>query len=503
MRLHGKVLCRLKVQGGLMEILFVSSEVVPFAKAGGLADVSHHLPKALAKLGHTVSVVTPKYSGSDDFKVVTDTGAKITVPMTWRNEEASIYASDISGLVTVYLIGKDAYYDRQGLYGNAYGDYEDNAERFIFFSRSILELCKRLEMKPDVIHCNDWQTGLVPAYLKTLYRDYDPLSSTATVFTIHNLGSQGIFWVYDLSLTGLGWEYFTPETLEFYGNLNLMKGGLVFADLISTVSPTYAEEILSPEYGFGLHGLLTKRKNDLRAILNGVDYDTWDPRNDTFIATQYDVEHLDRKLICKRDLQDKCNLDKNVDGPLVAIVSRLLDRKGLDLVSASFEQMLDLGSQFVIMGKGEDRYHSFFKEMASARPDRVWLSMVYDYPTAHRIESAADMILVPSRYEPCGLDQLYSLRYGTIPLVRATGGLEDTVVDYDPQANTGTGFKFYDYTPDSLMGTFKRAVEVYAKKAEWLGLMKRAMKCEFSWESAAIKYIDLYGQAIEKRRMFR
>ena len=485
-----------------MEILFVSSEVVPFAKAGGLADVAHHLPKALAKLGHKVSVVTPKYSGSDDFKDVRDTGAKITVPMTWRNEEASIFVSDISDIVTVYLVDKDAYYGRQGLYGNAYGDYEDNAERFIFFSRSILELCKTLELKPDVIHCNDWQTGLAPAYLKTLYRDYEPLSRTATVFTIHNLGAQGIFWVYDLSLTGLGWEYFTPETLEFYGNLNLMKGGLVFADLISTVSPTYAEEILLPENGFGLHGLLAKRKEDLHAILNGVDYDTWDPRNDTFIAAQYDMDHLDRKLLCKRDLQDKCGLDKNAEGPLVAIMSRLLDRKGLDLVSAVFEQMLDLGAQFVIMGKGEDRYHSFFKEMADARPDRVWLSITYDYPTAHRIEAAADMILVPSRYEPCGLDQLYSMRYGAIPLVRATGGLDDTVEEYDPEANAGTGFKFRDYAPDALIEAFKRAVDVYARKDEWLGLMKRAMRREFSWESAATQYVEMYEQAIAKRRMF-
>ncbi len=489
----------LRGKGDAMEIMFVSSEVAPFAKAGGLADVSHDLPKALAALGHSVSIVTPKHRGSEIRGELRSLQQKISVTMTWKKEEAEIFASEIEGGVKVYLVGKDAYYDRQGIYGNAYGDYEDNAERFIFFSRSVLELCLALGLKPDVIHCNDWETALVPVYLKSLYRDVGPLSDAATVFTVHNLGAQGIFWVYDLSLTGLGWEYFTTETLEFYGNLNLIKGGLVFADQLTTVSPTYAREILTPELGFGLQGVITKRRNDLTPILNGVDYEVWDPRRDIHIAAPYGPDNLEPKNACREDLQRRFNLNRQKTGPVIGIVSRLLDRKGLDLVSVVFDRMLDMGVQFVIMGMGEDKYHNFFQEKARLRPEDVALAISYDEAAAHHIEAGADIFLMPSRYEPCGLDQLYGLRYGTVPIVRATGGLDDTVEDYDHDSKSGTGFKFADYTPEALFEAFQRALSVYADAEEWRNLMRSGMKKEFSWKKPAEQYLDVYARAMNRR----
>jgi len=483
-----------------MEILFVSSETAPFARVGGLADFSHDLPKALSELGHTVSIVTPKYRESDAYKDLISTGKTISVPIAWKSEEAEIFASDISGKVRVYLVGKDDFYGRDGVYGNAYGDYEDNAERFIFFSRSVLELCLALNLSPDVIHCNEWQTGLVPVYLRTLYGGFNSLSSAATVFTIHNLGSQGIFWVYDYSLTGLGWEYFTPETLEFYGNLNLLKGGLLFSEVISTVSPTYAREILSPAYGFGLEGVLTKKKEDIFPVLNGVDYEKWNPETDKHISNNYGVNNLKPKKQCKADLQGFFHLENRKDIPLVAIISGLVDRKGMDLISAVIEDLLALDLQLVIMGSGEDKYQSFFKDIKAKHPRIVGLTMTYDYPMAHRILAGADIFLMPSRYEPCGTEQLYGLKYGAIPVVRATGGLEDTVEDYDLKTGQGTGFKFKEYTPKAMLSAMRRAVRVFQMKHEWKQLVRSAMKGEFSWNRAAGEYTRLYELAVAKRK---
>jgi starch synthase len=483
-----------------MEILFVSSEATPFARAGGLADFSHDLPKALADLGHQVSVVIPKYRHSHVYKNLFNTGKTISIPIAWKNEEAEIFVSDISGKVRVYLVGKDAFYDREGVYGNAYGDYEDNAERFIFFSRSVMELCLSLNLAPDVIHCNDWPTGLVPVYLRTLYSSFKPLFNAATVFTVHNVGAQGIFWACDYSLTGLGWEYFTPDTLEFFGNLNLLKGGILFSEVISTVSPTYAREILTSELGSGLEGVLAKRKGDIFPVLNGVDYEKWNPETDKHITRNYDLNHLEPKAKCKNALQEHFFLENGTDVPLVAIISGLVERKGCDLISAVFEDLLALNLQVVIMGRGDDTYQSFFREMEAKHPGKVGLAMAYDYPMAHRILAGADIFLMPSRYEPCGTEQLYGLRYGTIPVVRAAGGPDDTVEDYNPETGEGTGFKFREYTPQALLAAMKRAVEVFHMKHEWKRLVRSAMKQEFSWTRAAQEYVRVYEWAVAKRR---
>ncbi len=483
-----------------MRILFVSSEVAPFAKAGGLADVSYYLPKKLGEMGHDVSVVTLKHRNSDKNGPCEKLDEKLVVPINWKEEEADIYRSHICDSVPVYLISKDKYYDRDGLYGNAYGDYEDNAERFIFFSRAVLELCVALKLKPDVIHLNDWQTGLTAAYVKSLYKDCDLVADAATVFTIHNLGAQGNFWVYDFSLTGLGWEFFTPETLEFYGHLSLIKGGLVFADVLSTVSETHAREIVTPEYGFGMEGVLSYRKKDLFSILNGVDYQDWDPRTDPRIKKNFDRGDLAPKQECKKDLLRTLDLDGRSEAPLVAVVSRLVDRKGLDLVSQAFEQLLDMGVQFAVMGMGEDKYHAFFREAAAEHPDCVWFGSSYDETMAHRIHAGADIFLMPSRYEACGLDHLYGMRYGALPIVRATGGLDDTVEDYNEETGSGTGFKFRDYTVEALIDVFARALKVYSMKERWSDMMRSAMECEFSWERSASAYVDLYHMAVARSK---
>jgi len=482
-----------------MRILFASSEVVPFAKAGGLADVSHHLPKALAKLGHEVHVVTPMYREAGECgKIITDTGHTLLVPISFRTEEARLYRSDISESVVVHLIRKDDLYDREGLYGNEYGDYEDNAERFIFFSRAVLELCKELGIQPDVIHCNDWQTGLTPLYMKSLYREVPQIEKAGSLFSIHNLGNQGIFWSLDMHLTGLGWEYFNMEALEFYGNMNLTKAGIVFADRISTVSHAYAKEILTPEFGFGLDGVLLSRKDHLSAVMNGVDYNRWDPSLDRHIAANFGIDNLEPKQLCKQDLLSAYQMDTDLSLPLVALISRLVGRKGFDLLAGIFDDLIDMGFRFVIMGKGEDRYHSFLKEMAGRHPGKVGLSISYDYSMAHRIEAGADLFLNPSLYEPCGLDHLYGMRYGTVPVVRATGGLSETVKEYNPETGQGTGFRFYDYSPQALLDSLRKAMNYFGNEEHWMRLVRNAMREEFPWEKSAKAYVDIYESIARK-----
>lgn len=483
-----------------MRVLFATSEISPFSRAGGLADVSHALPTALARRGHDVFVATPKYRQVRNLKLpLKPLDKHLEVPISFMKKSAQIFQAPMEDQVMVYLIGQDELYDREGLYGNEYGDYQDNAERFIFFSRAVLELCLALDLKPDVIHCNDWQTGLIPVYLKTLYADSPLLQSTASLFTIHNLGYQGLFWHYDLHLTGLSWELFTPRALEFFGKLNLMKGGIVFADILNTVSPSYREEILTPANGFGLDGVLKTRENDLYAVLNGVDFQVWDPSKDPLLPAHYTSSTLENKKICKTHLQELFQLKKRGDLPLIAVISRLLDRKGLDLVSQVFPRLMDLDVQIILMGQGVDQYQSWAMEMVEKYPGFIGLEIGYNERLAHEIQAGADILLMPSRYEPCGLNQLYALKYGTIPIVRAVGGLEDTVEDYDPQKDKGTGFKFREYEWEKLLQTVQRALSVYRDKLRWKRLIQRAMSQDFSWEKSAIQYESLYLKAIKKK----
>ena len=483
-----------------MKVLFATSEVSPYSRAGGLADVSHTLPLALARMGHEVLITSPKYRQSRNIKPplkILDTN--LEVPISWMKKPAQICQARLDNQVTVYLIGRDDLYDREGLYGNEYGDYQDNAERFIFFSRAVLELCLALDLRPDLIHCNDWQTGLIPVYLKTLYAQIPSLGSTASLFTIHNLGYQGLFWHYDLHLTGLSWDLFTPKGLEFFGKMNLMKAGIVYADILNTVSPNYRKEILTPANGFGLDGVLKTRENDLYAVLNGVDYQIWDPSQDPFLPAVYSPDDLENKKICKSHLQDLFHLKKKGEIPVVAFISRLLDRKGLDLVTRIFPRLMELELEIILMGQGLEQYQTWAMEMAEKYPGLIGLEMGYNGPLAHRIQAGADFLLMPSRYEPCGLDQLYGLKYGTIPIVRAVGGLEDTIEDYNPQTDQGTGFKFKEYEWEKLLQTTQRALSVYRDKSRWKRLIQRAMNQDFSWEKSASQYQSPYQKAMAKK----
>lgn len=483
-----------------MHILFVSPEVYPFARAGGLGDVSHYLPHALADLGHRLWVITPKYRQTESAGFpLTRVVDEIHVPLSWREKTAQIYATSIKPGLDVLFVGCDELYNRAGLYGNEFGDYEDNAERFIFFSRAVLETVRRMELAPDILHCHEWPTGLVPVYLKTIYRDLPNLQRTASLYTFHNLGWQGCFWHYDFAMTGLDWNIFTPEGIEFHGQVNMTKGGLVFADLISTVSRKYASEVLTPEYGYGLEGVLQTRRSDTYSVLNGVDYTVWDPSRDSELKSTYTPDRLEHKAVCRADLAEAFGLTLS-DAPFVAVISRLLDRKGFDLLSAAMGRLLDLNIKMVFMGMGEDKYHVLLSDLADAHPDRIGVKITYDKGLAHRIIAGADMFLMPSKYEPCGLEQLYGLKYGTAPVVRATGGLDDTVVDYTRNPQQGTGFKFSEYTPEALYEAMSRAVALFSDRDAWEALMRRGMALDFSWNRAAAEYETIYQRAVEKVR---
>ncbi len=484
-----------------MKILFASSEAVPFAKTGGLADVSGALPRALAQMGHEVFLILPKYRQVDEKHLnLIKTGISLKVPISQKVEMGEVYSTEPAPQFHVLLIRKDAYYDRDQLYGTPNGDFEDNAERFTFFSRSILEAALALEFIPDIIHCNDWQTGLTPVYLKTLYRNVAALKRTGSVFTIHNIGYQGLFWHYDLHLTNLGWEFFTPQALEFYGKLNFLKGGIVFSDTVTTVSRRYMEEIQTPEFGAGLDGVLRDRAGDLYGILNGVDYEEWSPQKDSFIKERYGPEDLQGKRACKAELQREYALAVAEDIPLIGAISRLDEQKGFDLIAALMEDLMKLGLQFVLLGTGKEKYHLLFENLHRKHPKQVGIKIAFDNALAHKIEAGADMFLMPSLYEPCGLNQIYSLKYGTVPIVRATGGLDDTIKDFNPMNEDGNGFKFKDYSAHSLLEAIQRALQVYRERTVWEKLMIRGMSADYSWNQSARAYLKVYQDTITRKR---
>ena len=484
-----------------MKVLIASPEVFPFVKTGGLADVTGALPKALKKLGAEVRVILPKHKGIDESKFPIEyKNLKIACQISQSVVEAEIVESAYDG-VKVYLVEKDEYYYRDYLYSTPDGDYLDNAERFIFFAKSILEAIKATGFVPDILHCNDWETALTPVFLKTVYKDDPVLKNIPTVFTIHNLGYQGIFWHHDMHLLNMGWEYFTPDYLEFFGNINFLKGGIIFSDIISTVSKKYSEEIQTQEFGYGLDGILRTRKKDLFGIINGIDYQDWNPEKDEFLPARYGTDNMAGKAACKKALQHAFGLPEDPSIPLIATISRLADQKGFDLISSGLAEMLDLGTQYVILGTGERKYHEVFTELAKELPNSFSVKIAYDNRLAHLIEAGADMFLMPSRYEPCGLNQLYSLKYGTIPIVRGVGGLEDTIIDYTREPDRGTGFKFHEYTKEAMFDALERALKVYHDGAAWRSLTERCMTADFSWERSAKEYLDLYERAIRAHEL--
>ena len=476
-----------------MRIAMISPEVTPFAKTGGLADVAGTLAVALERLGHEVSLVMPAYRCvlRGDF-ALEETPMRFSVPLAERNEEGAVLKAGAGKNISVYLVRADRYFDRDSLYGTSAGDYPDNAERFVFFSRAVLEILRQNPV--DIVHCHDWQSALSIVFLKTQADRYPELTSSRTLFTVHNLGFQGIFGESEWPLLNLDRSFFSPEYLEFHSHVNFLKGALVFADKITTVSPTYAREIMGKEQGFGLEGVLQRRAGDVVGILNGVDYGQWDPAVDPWIAEPYTKSNLAAKHDCKQSLQRALGLPVRDEVPLLGIVSRLTAQKGFDLIAKIFGQLMARDLQIAILGSGEERYEGFFRRVAKRFPKIVGVRLGFDEALAHQIEAGADIFLMPSLYEPCGLNQMFSLKYGTIPVVRAVGGLKDTVENFDLAQGTGTGFVFGPYEPQALMAAIKRALQVYGDKKAWTGLCRRAMSMDFSWERSADAYSSLYQQ---------
>ena len=494
-----------------MRILIATSEAEPFARTGGLGDVCGSLPKALAALGHEVSVILPAYRCAlQAGQSITPTGCEFDVQIGAKKVRGRILQSRLpKSNVPVYLVEQSDYFDRPGVYADAEGvEYKDNCERFVFFCRGVLEAVKRMELRTELIHLNDWTTGLIPAYLKTDLRGVPPYDSIATLLTIHNLAYQGTFWHWDMLLTGLDWRYFNWRQMEFHGNLNLLKTGLVFTDAVNAVSPTYAAEIQEAENGCGLDGLLSHRSDVLSGIVNGVDYDQWNPATDPQLAANYDIATVSAgKPICKAALQREMGLPQRAEVPLIGLVGRLVEQKGIDLAAAVIQQWAgSVDAQWALLGNGSKPYEEQLTKLAAQFPERVAVKIGFADSLARRIEAGADMFLMPSRYEPCGLSQLYSLKYGTVPVVRATGGLRDTVTDLSPAtltAGTATGFCFEEYTPAALAIALQRACRSYAQPEVWKQLISNGMRQDWSWTASAAKYVALYQQIIARRREAR
>ena len=459
-----------------MKILIVASEVVPFAKTGGLADVAGALPLALEEVGQEVIIALPHYKGIQDSK------------FNIKRLKDDISYAVIGGNIKVYFIENDAYFNRDGLYGDKNADHKDNLERFSYFCKRTLLLLKEINFKADIIHVHDWQACLIPVYLKTIFAKDDFYKSIKTILTIHNIGYQGLFSKEEFPKLGLDWNLFSMDCLEFYDKINILKGGMVFCDIINTVSPTYSKEIQTKEFGFGLEGVLSERKNSLFGILNGLDYSIWNPETDKFIAKNFSVNDIDGKSEDKEDLRKICKLPLKKDVPLCGIVSRLAEQKGFDILSEAIEKICRMDLQLVILGTGDAKYHVLLENIVKKYPKIISLHLKFDDSLAHKIYAGSDIFLMPSKYEPCGLGQLISLRYGTIPLVFKTGGLADTV-------NEGNGFVFDRYDKAPLVNTIKKALQAFENKKQWEGLVKTAMQCNFSWEASAKEYIRLYEKA--------
>lgn len=469
----------------------LSSEISPFARTGGLGEVVATLSGALARRGHELCLIMPAYRSvlRGEFALA-ECPFKVSVPVSNRQVEASVLETSLEENAAVYFIRADPYYDREFLYGTAAGDYPDNAERFVFFCRAALEILRRHPV--EIAHGHDWQSAFAIIALKAQGARYPELAATKTVFTIHNLGFQGIFREPDWHLLNLDRSLFTPRHLEFFGNINLLKGALVFADKITTVSPSYAGEIMSAEQGFGLEGVLRERARDVAGILNGVDYSRWNPKLDPCITKRYDANCLTTKADCKRNLSLDVGLPPDSKVPLIGMISRLTAQKGLDLIEAILDELMARDVEMVVLGAGEPHYERFFTQAAERYPAKIAVRIGFDEAMAHKIEAGADIFLMPSQYEPCGLNQMYSLKYGTIPVVRSIGGLKDTVEDYDDESGTGTGFVFDEYKPQALLHAIERALRVFGNQRNWTSLCRKAMSMNFSWDHSAENYDELY-----------
>jgi len=482
-----------------MRIVIAASEAVPFAKTGGLADVAGALPKALFRLGHDPLLFMPLYREVRRSGAVLTRLDRLDVPVGRRVVVGALWQGRILATgAPAYFLEHDAYFDRDGLYADDGQPYPDNCERFAFFCRGVLEAVKGLGPPPDVFHLHDWQTALIAPYLRILHAGDPALERAGVLLTIHNIAHQGIFPSRDMETVGLDWKYFNWKQLEFWGDLNFLKGGIVFADLLSTVSPTYAREIQTPEYGHRLEGVLQERRHLLHGVVNGIDDAVWNPAADPLIPANYGPEDMGPKATCKRALQRRAGLPRR-RAPLAGVVSRFDYQKGLDLVAAALPRVFQREPlQCVMLGEGDPAIRAMLEDLAGRYPDRARVFATYDDRLAHRIIAGADMLLVPSRFEPCGLTQLYALKYGSVPVVRETGGLADTVCDCTPDslaAGRATGFTFREATPEALASCLLRALDLYRDGRAWRRLMQIGMAQDWSWEASAKRYLELYQTA--------
>lgn len=494
-----------------VKILFVASEAVPFSKTGGLADVAGALPKALRRLGCDVRVVLPLYRATREAGVPLEPCLEeLPVEIAGKSLPAAIFRSEMEGGVPCYFVGRDELFDRPYLYGTPEGDYTDNALRFTYLCQAVFSLCRALSYAPEVLHCHDWQTALVPAYLRTLFAEAPFFRDTRCLLTLHNLAYQGAFSPSAFLQTGLPETFFSVKGMEFWGKMNFLKGGLVTADLLNTVSPTYSKEILTEEFGCGLEGVLSARRGDLFGILNGADYEAWDPGRDPYLSSSYGPDSLEGKRACKVALLEEMGIGpEGIQAPLFGMISRLTYQKGVDLVQARLGEMMEQGVNFILLGDGEEKYKNGFDRLSRAFSGRFTFRYGFDPLLAHRIQAGIDFLLMPSRYEPCGLNQIYSMRYGTIPVVRATGGLKDTVHEFSPATMEGTGFLFEAYDGEAMMQAVRKAARFYGDKRLVDRARRNGMEQSFSWDRSAEAYLALYeklpsaGRTLEKPQKVR
>lgn len=482
-----------------MKILFATSEMSPFAKTGGLADVSASLPVALAKKGMDVKVFMPKYKDIDRSTfLLTEYKKDLLVVVGDTTFSATVYQwNDPSSEIVVYFVEQKELFERDGLYGDSEGDFPDNDLRFIFFQKAILLAAREIGFRPDIIHCNDWQTALVPLYVREERAD-DFFRDTKTVLTIHNLAYQGIFSSDSFSLTGLPQAVFSADGVEFYNKMNCIKGGILSADQVTTVSKRYAEEIQLKDFGCGLEGVIRACADKLHGVVNGIDFDEWNSETDKDITVNFNSGNLDKKYINKGVLQKENGLSVDRDIPMIGMVCRLVDQKGLDILEQILPDLAGMDLQMVILGTGETRYHASLKKYAEEYPKKFGVNILFDEQMAKRIYAGSDIFVVPSLFEPCGLGQLIAYRFSSVPLVRQTGGLADTVIDFNKHTHAGTGFVFSDYSPAALLATIQKAIAYYRDKKLWKTIIHNAQELDFSWSSSAQHYIDIYEMAQKK-----
>ncbi|HWB60720.1 MAG TPA: glycogen synthase GlgA [Chthoniobacteraceae bacterium] len=476
-----------------MKILMATSEMAPLARSGGLGDVLETLPSELQKRGHEVSVALPYYRSIREGRglKIKNTGVKMTIQVGAKRLDAEVLECIAPNGVQVFLVRRDEYFDRSGFYGADGRAYEDNAERFVFFTKAVVELARRMKPAPDIIHAHDWQTALAPVFVHEYGLPFK------TVLTIHNVEYQGVFWGIDFSLTNLPGSYFNDRALEFYTNVNFLKGGIVFADAITTVSERYAREIQTPEFGSGLERVLQEHSGKLTGILNGADSSIWNPSTDKWLPKKYRAGgSMSGKKVCRETLLSKLGLDPDPKGPVFAMVTRLAEQKGFDIFLPLLDRLLADDVRLIVLGEGDTAYERELLLAQMKHREQFSFKREFDDPLAHLIEAGADITLMPSRFEPCGLSAMYSLKYGTIPVVRASGGLYQIVKDYDPTTGDGNGFQFFDYTAEALWDSIQRAKKVFADPQAWKALMQRAMESDFSWSTASAKYEQVYEKLV-------